>query len=160
MRGPLMVLVLAAIVAVSGGCTSDGSPAPGPTAAGPTAAPPAAAAADNTAEICAGYLAAVRPYLTGEAPEAVAYGKLTADEYVGKKVSASKKAAVTKAFWTAQEVAVRPFADRAEDPALRTALTRYADELIEKAAGNRFDGIASDATMSLLQLCHRPSSTP
>jgi hypothetical protein len=119
---------------------------------------PVAAPTDNTADICARWLASTKPFLSpgaDAAPEATAYRTAIADQYAGAGLPQSRILAIQRAYFTAQEAAPRALATEATSPRLRDALTAYADELKGRAADlvPEFAGTPSAAFTTLTAAC-------
>jgi hypothetical protein len=120
--------------------------------------PAPAAPADNTADICAQWVASATPFLSrGEdaAPEAKAYQKAMADAYAGKEIPQGRALKIQRAYWGAQEKAPRALATRATSPRLRAALAAYADELAGRSTDvvPEFAGSASPVLQELTAIC-------
>jgi hypothetical protein len=119
------------------------------------------ASADNTAAVCAQFVASVKPFIsTGadEAPEAKAYAKVMADAYQGKEVPEGQEIDIQHAYWSALEKAPRALAAKATNAALRDALSAYADELDGRSEDvlPEFVGMESPAHQELDKLCDTP----
>lgn len=120
--------------------------------------PAPAAPADNTADLCARWVAAAEPFLSrGEdaAPEARAYRNAMADAYAGKEMPQQQALTIQRAYWGAQEKAPRALAAQATSPHLREALTDYADELAGRSTDlvPEFTGSDSPVLLSLTAIC-------
>jgi hypothetical protein len=117
-----------------------------------------AAPADNSADICARWVAAAKPFLArgdDAAPEAKAYQQVLSDAYAGIEKPQKQVLAVQKAYWLAQETAPRALAAEATSPHLSEALTNYADELAGRSTDMvpDFAGSASPVLQSLTAIC-------
>ena len=124
--------------------------------AGCAAATPAPA--DNTAAICAQWVASTKPFLSrgaDAAPEAKAYNQAMADAYAGREMPPAESIAIQRAYWGAQEKAPRALAARATSPRLRSALSAYADELAGRGTDvvPEFSGSASPVLQALTAIC-------
>ena len=142
MSRPLSAAVTAALLLLSG-CSGTS---------------PAAQPVDNTADICAQWVASTKPFLSrgaDAAPEAKAYQEAMADAYAGKEMPTEKALAIQRAYWSAQEKAPRALAATATSPQLRAALTAYADELAGRGTDvvPEFVGSASPALEALTGIC-------
>ena len=136
-------LIPAALLVLVSGCARAATPPP---------------PADNTAQICAQWVASVKPFIsTGNdaAPEAKAYQKAIADAYVGKELPRAKSMAIQRAYWSAQEKAPRALATQASSPALSAALAAYADELAGRVTDvvPEFAGSPSPVLQQLTKIC-------
>jgi hypothetical protein len=123
---------------------------------GPAPAP--AAPADNTADLCARWVASTKPFLSrGEdaAPETTAYRNAMSDAYAGKEMPQKQALAIQRAYWGAQEKTPRALAAEATSPHLREAFTNYADELAGRSTDvvPEFTGSDSPVLLSLTAIC-------
>jgi hypothetical protein len=137
-------IVLAAALTVSGcGAATDERPKP----------------ADNTAALCARWKDSTQAFVGSKeqlAPEAQAYNQAIEDQYVGKQRPKAELIEIQRAYWSAAEVVPRALAAEATDPKLRDALSAYADELRDRAAGKlpeTGDAMGSPGLMTLRSLC-------
>jgi hypothetical protein len=115
-RGRIVTTVAAlAIAGAVGGCSKDPGPAPKP---------------DNTAEVCAEYVASTHPESANQSPETKAYNKLIADSYVGKADPTSATSApIVTAYYAAMSRDTRALAERATRKATRDAFNGLADAM-------------------------------
>ena len=118
--------------------------------------------ADNSADVCARWVASTKPFTSrgaDAAPEARAYQKAMADAYAGKEMPSAKAIKIQRAYWSAQEKAPRALAATATSPQLRTALTEYADELAGRGTDivPEFVGTDSPVLEQLTTMC-KPQS--
>jgi hypothetical protein len=114
--------------------------------------------ADNTAQICAQWIASTKPFISrgdDAAPEAKAYNKAIADAYAGKDLPRAKSIAIQHAYWSAQEKAPRALAAQANSPALSAALGAYANELAGRSTDvvPEFSGPSAPALEALTKIC-------
>jgi len=135
-------LIPAALLVLVSGCARAAPPPP----------------ADNTAQICAQWVASTKRFISrgaDAAPEAEAYQKAIADAYAGKGLPRAKAMAIQRAYWSAQEKAPRALAPEASNPALRAALTAYADELAGRVTDvvPEFAGSPSPVLQQLTKIC-------
>jgi hypothetical protein len=121
-------------------------------------APVAATPADNTADVCARWVASTKQFTShgaDAAPAAKAYQKAIADEYAGRGLPQKQALEIQRDYWSAQESTPRALAAEATSPRLRAALSAYADELTGRAADvvPEFAGSTSAALTTLNWLC-------
>ena len=109
----------------------------------------ATAPADNTVEVCRQVQGTITRYTT-DAPEFVTVNASVQRGYKGTDDPADVRAAFA-AYFRAYGKALRPLAEKATRPELKTALTKLAD------AYGRGDA-DSNALSTVLSLCPQPTS--
>jgi hypothetical protein len=145
-RRILTAAVVAAIAVLPAGCDGE----------------PAAPSGDNTAQICGEYWAVSLRYSSGDAPERLALEKASADVYAGRAKPDAVRAA-TVALFRAKARDLRPVADRARRPELRSALAAEADYYDSYAARTDPDAGTQEMTDrmgAVTGICPTPPTGP
>jgi hypothetical protein len=126
-------------------------------ACGKTAAGAAHRPADNTSEVCVEYWSVVQKYNKPDNPQRAALAKAIADEYQGHGQPGAV-AAANAALFHAYATDLRPSANRASKPELRSALSGAADRFDRSAAQSAGTAEPLSQMQAVAQMC--PPSSP